>query len=301
LIAFSPDGKTLATSGLRDGEKGVVKFWDLGEKRLLTSHATEEAVFLAFSKDGEQVAVAGSEGVQLRSAKTYQPTAGELEKSGQPAFGLAFSPDGKALAAAVREKNTSEIYLWDVKSRQLQRVLSPPHAANSMVVFSPDGKHIAAGIGEHAVAIWDLSQNADPAVLSTGQDRGAILLSYAPDGKTLATAAFTGRTICFWDAATLKLLKTLEVDDGVVSIAYSPDGKWFCAGRACQATIWDADNYKLRKTFTGFSKHTLVMSVAFSPDSSLLVTAGGSIFGPASVGEVKLWNIPPKDPVGDDK
>ena len=102
-----------------------------------------------------------------------------------------------------------------------------------------------------------------------GKRSSRLAISFAPDGKTLATAA-SERVVRLWDVATGKEKAALVSDKGAVgvtTIAFSPDGKTLAAGGpvGARTVLWDVGTRKPR--------HVLDMdatSLAFSPDGHML-------------------------------
>jgi WD40 repeat protein len=104
-FAFSPDGQTLASSSW-DGKIGL---WNLRRRlnlQMLSGH-TDETYGVAFSPDGLTVASCGTDAVRLWNVATFRQIA-SLETGGTIS-GVAFSPDGRWLAASA---NGGTVQLW---------------------------------------------------------------------------------------------------------------------------------------------------------------------------------------------
>jgi WD40 repeat protein len=113
------------------------------------------------------------------------------------------------------------------------------------------------------------------------QDGGVSSVAWSPDGKILASGS-DDKTIKLWEAASGKLLSTLEGHTyQVYSVAWSPDGKTLASGSYDQTVkLWEAASGKLLATLQGNTQG--VNSVAWSPDGKTLASGSWD-------DTVKLW------------
>jgi WD40 repeat protein len=198
---------------------------------------------------------------------------------------VAFSPDGKWLVSASRDKT---LILWDVASRRALARLAGHQGPVESVAFSPDGKRLASASADHTVILWDVDRRRPLATLRGHQ--GAVHgVAFSPDGKRLASAS-ADLTVILWDVDSRQPLATLRGHQGeVLSVAFHPDGKRLASASEDQTVIlWDADSHQPLATLAGHRGG--VFAVAFSPDGKRLASAGGDE-------TVVLWDADSHQPV----
>jgi WD40 domain-containing protein len=177
-LAFSPDGKILASSDIN-----VVELFDVVTKRKLASlpgHRSDTVEDLAFSPDGRILASAGfDQTIRLWDPGTSRPL-GTMKGYAGVVSRIAFSPDGNSLAAACAD-NT--ITLWDVATQQKVATLRGHTRPVYAVAFSSDGNTLASGSGDATIRLWRAPPlpATDPVrVLSTSGSDGAVTLQWQP-------------------------------------------------------------------------------------------------------------------------
>jgi WD40 repeat protein/serine/threonine protein kinase len=192
-------------------------------------------------------------------------------------YAVTFSPDGRTLAAASKNKT---VRLWDAVTGNKLATLEGHTDEVAWVTFSPDGRTLASAGADRTVCLWDMATRQARAVLK--HDDTVVTVEFSPDGKLLASAG-KDRVIRLWDAATRQVLKTLRGHrHRIESLAFAPDGQTLAsASRDKTVKLWDLRQGKERMTLGGHD--SWMLAVAFSHDGRLLATAGGDA-------TVELWD-----------
>jgi WD40 repeat protein len=311
-VAFSPDGKTLASGG----EDRSIRIWEpaTGREVRRINPAQERGVSsVAFSPDGKRLAASGW-GAAVR---LWDPATGtEVRRLQGPAewvSSVAFSPDGKVLASA-----GAGVGLWEVETgKELRRCRSVHGRAPTCVAFSPDGKTVASGSPRGSVQLWDPDTGKE--VCPQGpHPEGVGAVAFSPDGRTVASRDGP-QAICLWEAATGKELRHLggpagrDRDRVLTPLGFLAGGKTLVAGDA-DGTVhswdlaggagWQGDPGPERRV-PGRLEQALrerpgwSRTVTFSPDWKSVACSNGREGDPFCLLDVTTGERHPAGPVGD--
>jgi WD40 repeat protein len=284
-VAFSPDGKSLASGGW----DGMIRVWDVatGKPKNTCDSGLGWIYDLAYSPDGRHL-VAGADRV-VRAFHTKSMTvAYQLEAGRGRNYGVAFSPDGKLLAASDSEV-TVRVWDWNANKQLLQ--LRGQAGDDAPVRFSPDGKYLAAPAKGGVAILWELATGKEVRTFTPNGPNGVYTgLAFSPDGKTIATCHHyyvpvnsnrmhaVGATH-LWDLRSGKRVREIPhsaKERYASSVAYSPDGAMLAVsymGGAVQ--LWNPTTGDLLQQLQDY-RHNFgdPYQLAFSPDGKLLACAG---------------------------
>ena len=189
-----------------------------------------------------------------------------------PILALAFSPDGKELAAS----GYHEIVIWNPSDGALlRRIKNIPQQVQALG-FNPDGSMLAVCGGTPGRSgEAKLVSPKDGTVIKTLATTTDFLLAlaFSPDGQRLIVGG-ADNTIRIMNVADGKEERRIEQHaDWVMGLAFSPDGAHFAsASRDKTARLFDAKTGELEETYDGHGAP--VFSVAFSPDGKRVFSGG---------------------------
>jgi WD40 repeat protein len=277
-VAFSPDGKLLATWGLYDD----VRLWDAltgKELRRLPFQLGWWAFELAFSPDGRTLVAGGHQCPlvvwDVATGREARRLGSEDDVPKRPCF----SPDGKLLAASGK----GGVRLWQTDG---WKELAPlPTDARAVEVAFADGGRLSVADEKGQFSVWELGARRRR-VVRTGPPWGDVHSALSPDGRRFAVAAVGALRVAVLDASTGEERCRCEpVGNGPrpESLCFSPDGKVLAVAVAwAPVQLFDADTGKELPRLAG-AQVGLFAALAFSPDGTRLAVGSGH--------GVRLWDL----------
>ncbi len=232
---------------------------------------------VSFSRDGERVASAAGDGsVTVWNSRTGKRIQSFPAHKGY-ASSVAFHPDGDHLVSVGADQRAR---VWDLTTSPPTNVFEcgcdAVHlfgTAYAAAFRPPDGKHLAVGFkGE--VGIWNWARNErQPVHRLAGDGNHRISLAFSRDGRRLAAGNWWGRVSLWNTEAWAEPLRNFSTSHhAVAALAFSGDGTQLATanfGRCID--LWDATTGDRLRSLP---QNGLVLAVAMSPDSRLVVSAG---------------------------
>jgi WD40 repeat protein len=303
-LAFSPDGKFLAVGA----ESGGLYVWRVADGALVVQKAWEPRAAvstLAFSENGQYLAAAVDTGSE-KFIRIWRVADWQVVSTIRPPYkqieSLAFSPDGKLLAAGgwLADPRETVIRLWRPQDGKLTGLIpyDAPGSPRSLA-FSPDGTWLAAAFSE-AVKIWSVADGSLVKEIPEGVD----ILAFSKNGRYLLSANtffdildmdmcdFEKRrlkpAIRLWKVGQWESLAELPAGNGVprvhdVAVAWEKGVLVCLEGDAVSAWCICEEGFYLlqRRSWFSLDERYHSMQVDFSPDGQFVLSS--------ATGGIALW------------
>lgn len=314
-VAFSPDGKWLASGG--DDRKILLRDANTGQlKRVLKGHA-DMVSGLAFAKDSRTLISSGHDGkLKLWPLdKEADPTTIDAKVTSNRVEAMAMSEDGRFVAAIGAGSTRIKIWKWGAWDDPTEIHAAEVKGPMIGLAFSPDGELLACGSSKPepdkdktlAVYFYKRSDGKHKRTIEIeGNPLGIVhryfhptSLAFSHDGKHLA-AAGNGVHSHVWEVNSGKKVAELIREampgeyPGTYGIAWSPDDKTIAVGNLLRVAIYDFPTGAKRTTRWEFVRNEIrgfegraIFALAFNPKGGML--AAGGFYGDVSVWDTKTW------------
>ena len=283
-LALSPDGRTFACLVYDQADKNIVQLRDSSTGKVLHTVAEGQQYLstVLFAPDGKTLATAGWRGIRFWDVTTGKERS-RCEDPVPETEKIAFSGDGKTLAAA--ERHTPTFHLWDVATGRRKPEPTGHTGRPWYGAFSHDGRHLFTGDSWNGtIHLWNTA--AGNSLLQIQESRYVRGLALSADGRTLFSMRGDHVWVC--DSASGEKQQGLKLHDPdrpdtyqqPDSLHLSGDGKTLVAFSSYQSknnrgpnnydmliTGWDTATYKqlFRRRWRGSEFWTAV-----SPDVRML-------------------------------
>jgi WD40 repeat protein len=292
-LAFSADGKVLATSG----DDPAVQLWDARTGQVLGSETGHSAPVggVAFLGSSTLVSAAADQSLVAWDTNPAWIFVGRigpkadapLDTSGSSLAGrvlcLTFNPQGTLLATGSGEPSRSgELKIWNVSSLALEREFKDAHSDTVFgAEFSPDGKYLASGAADKFVKVFNVATGKHVRSFE-GHTHHVLGVSWKADGSLLVSAGADNQ-IKVWNVETGEQARSItSYAKQVTSIQFIGTGADIVSSSGDKTVrlhrALDGDNYRTLEGGTDF-----MYSAAATRDGSIIVAGGED-------GILRVWN-----------
>lgn len=264
---------------------------------------TKEVKSAALSSDGSQLALGlVKDGIEARTVdRFYQVTSKKEQLAGSEVRRVAFSPNGKMLAAALDD---GTIKLWrDWETIGDIRTLDGHRGKIRSLVFSTDGLYLVSGSDDHTVRVWDVQRALTPKDVFTDpmiiKGDGGVVRSVAIHKKTvgcpvvkwsLNTAQATGRALghLSWPSCSERPFAhgaAARRHTHTVMPSYTPPRIGYLIAFGSDdgvVRIWDGEQQEVIQEMHGHSDW--VHAIAISPNEDMIASASDDR-------TIRFWDI----------
>lgn len=282
-IAFSADGRLIATGG---SDEGKVNVWDAALFTLRQSLDLGPAECVAFAPAAKKLAIAGRDGC-IRICECSETgvwtTKATIRAHADVVRKVVWSPDGLRLATAGSDHL---VKIWDTGSWADLSEISGFQDAIHCLAFRPDGQRLAMAARNEPLKVWDLAQQRFVAELA-GHSALVTSVAFCPLGWRLLSASEDG-TVRLWDADQSSHHDRLEGSfSRVRAIDFSPDSKTLATGSSDGSDIilWDVQSSLPRQVL--HSQRLGTADLKFSPNGKYLASVGRT--------HLESWNVATKE------
>ena len=290
-VAFSPDGNLLASAS----DDRSVQLWNAIDYQPLrtpiTGH-TAEVTSVAFSSDGGRLVTASlDDTVRLWEVQTGRQLGEPLVGHTVEVYDAVFSPDGRQVASAGWDDT---VRLWNVDPDEpVGRPLDDHSTGLTAIAFDGDGHRIVSAGYDGSVRMWNADIGHVVGAPFLGHSGAVNDVAFSPDGTSIASVGVDG-SLLLWAVTDPGSIDRRAVDGRELdTVAFSPDGRYVAAGGQGGGRgeggadgivrVWDVDDRGAEPVQLDRIDGA-VTSIAFSPDGTLLATAGFDRV-------IRLWNV----------
>ena len=301
LIAFSPDGRFLASRG----DEHSVHVWELNSRNvepLILKGHQDTVQTIAFSPDENFLASGGKdnviriwdlvhssdepiilEGHEGDSSSLVFGTDGSMGAGDGSVLALAFSPDGQTLASGASD-NTVRLWKWRQAASETI-VLNAHFDWVRTLAFSSDGSFLASGGHDNTVRLWNMREiDSEPQIFR--HNSWVKTTAFSPDSQLLAVGTELG-SVYLWNlnAPDSDPLILSGHEAAVDSMDFSQDGRTLASGSADETIrLWNVREPDTQAIVLAGHEGD-VNAVAFSPKNRSLLASS------SNDGNVRFWNL----------
>jgi len=296
-LAFGPGGKTLLVGSDATVANGEALLFDVASGKVLSARNSGRGGYaVAATLDGRSMAIADfAAGCILLIDPMTGAEQRRLDCKTKPVV-LAFSPDGRTLAAAGDPTAVGGwLIAWDLETYQERWSVAGAGRRICCLAVSPDGKHLASGHSDRTARLLDAATGRE-LHLWDGHPGAVANIAFTNDGGLITVSG----VVNVRDVATKQERKTPVSGGGLNAwnrYTFSPDGKRLAAVHYGNRTlsVFDLDKGKVYSRNLVVSNTTNTLALAFDPTGKVLASAH---FLSGAYPFVRLWDAADGQPRG---
>ena len=286
-LAFSPDGKLLATAGYDQ----VIRLWETASRKLwrtLRGHRGD-IYRLSFSSDGQRLISASADGTARIWEVTPPPSLSHTFSSPINSIPVGFLPAGAGLLSVdpvVRAAQLRSLRNGDLVSSNAWdnvKALGCPHLR-----FFPKQDRLVGMTTNGAAHLWKLSTASHLRTIALGATN-FVPNHLSPDERWLLGNPTNNASLMLYDLQAARQAAQFSFPWlWSYAAAFSPNGRWLVfshqrSGSASVLAAWDLHHQQLAKTFGASDMQ--IYCLAFSSTGEILASGG-------SDRKLRLWSFP---------
>lgn len=260
---FSPDGKTLLTTGL--GWSSACILWDIESGKELK--VFDNWIYsVEYAPNGNSFLTGSSDTIILFDAYTHDKIssyAGHYDNINS----LDFSPDGKSFISGSKDET---IIQWDINNGIKPRTIYGHDGEITSVCYSDDGKSILSASTDRTMKLWNAA-NGQPVKTFTGHTGTVVNSMFHPSGRFLISSS-DDKTIKYWNIDSINEVATMVLIDSLDWVLYSPDKYYATTKNGAKALgwvkgtqVWNFDQWDLQ-----YNRPDIVFGRMPDPDTAMI-------------------------------
>jgi len=249
---------------------GLVTLWDANDysarlrcpvktRSYPISCAGSEDIIVAGSNDGKIMSFDCARGENLwQIDNAHRGGVTSLKLSSNVRFVLSAGAEG-------------ELRIWELRSREMASHLKEHAARVTQVELFPNDQYAISVSRDRCLLTWDLK--TEKRLTQHREKHGGINCLAIASNQTTVVTAGQEKTLTYWDLRMADPVRTIDLDEEVMSVSLSPDDRYLATGGTGQVVkLWDVNAGREMSSATGHSR--VVQKLSFSPDGKQLVSVG---------------------------
>ena len=279
-VAFSPDGKSLASTAVDHNRFAniKIKIWDTHSGELQATLEQERRgltrpfTTVQFSNDGKTVICCKSDGtLQHWNPKTDET----VNPFGEAEYGkYTLLPISPKINTFVRQTKDDNFELWDIETGDVLTTLTGfEHAIPPFNVSVDDKQTGVPKLQDKPTDLWKIISPQFTVPIRGIDERMSVpAVAFSPHSATLVGKI--SESVSLWDTNTFEQRSTFKIEyGGFIAHAFSPDGRVLAAVPRWEHTIrlWNVLTGEQELTLQGHAER--ITSITFSPDGAMIASA----------------------------